>query len=274
MAIKSEETRHGIRIRKHYATSTKISEDGLFVEKEFIDHEDGNKLKTYNPKIKVDGRGLRYIENKKAGKVYIQDLVADCFCAPKPNDGNYYVLVHKDGNLQNDHYRNLEWRLATSAYPQTTAKTADKVKLTDGLEISKDGKVYQDGKELSVGNSISDPDLDMVVPVEPYVEYERRNERWKRTERKRIKVDDLMDIAGYVDWNKNRFKDPVILHKDNDWLNFDSGNLEWTDRNDPRYEKYKNGKASAKDTLGRELNGEEKWKYKVKQGLSGTSKVP
>lgn len=116
--MKSEEIRNGRRIRKHFATSTKISEDGLFVEKEFIDHDDGNKLKTYNPKIKVDEKGLRYIENKNLGRVYIQDLVADCFCAPKPNDGNYYVLVHKDGNLQNDHYKNLEWRLATSAIQQ------------------------------------------------------------------------------------------------------------------------------------------------------------
>ena len=140
--MKSEEIRNGVRIRKHFATSTKISEDGLFVEKEFIDHDDGNKLKTYNPKIKVDynpkikvdNNGLRYIVNGKIGTVYIQDLVADCFCAPKPDDGNYYVLVHKDGNLQNDHYKNLEWRLATTVYPTTTATTAGKVKLTDGLE--------------------------------------------------------------------------------------------------------------------------------------------
>ena len=270
--MKTEETKYGVRIRKHFKTSTKISEDGLFVEKEFIDHEDGNKLKTYNPKIKVDGRGLRYIENKKAGKVYIQDLVADCFCSPKPNDGNYYVLVHKDGNLQNDHYQNLEWRLAKSVYPTTTAKTVDKVKLTDGLEVSKDGKVYQDGKELAVGNSVSDPDIDMIVPIEPFVEYERKNS-WGRYEWERISVDKLMDIAGYINGNKKQFKDPVILHKDNDRLNFDSGNLEWTDRNDPRYGKYKNSKASAKNTLGRELNGDEKWKYKTNMFNTGTSKV-
>lgn len=42
--MKSEEIRNGVRIRKHFATSTKISEDGLLVEKEFIDKQDGNKL--------------------------------------------------------------------------------------------------------------------------------------------------------------------------------------------------------------------------------------
>ena len=42
--MKGEETRNGVRIRKHFATSTKISEDGLLVEKEFIDKQDGNRL--------------------------------------------------------------------------------------------------------------------------------------------------------------------------------------------------------------------------------------
>ena len=163
--MKSEETRNNIRIRKHFATSTKISEDGLFVEKEFIDKQDGNKLKTYNPKIKVDNNGLRYIVNGKIGTVYIQDLVADCFCAPKPDDGNYYVLVHKDGNLQNDHYKNLEWRLATSAYPTTTATTADKVKLKDVLIVKRNGTIYQNGKELTVGTAIGNGDMDMIEPA-------------------------------------------------------------------------------------------------------------
>ena len=83
-------------------------------------------------------------------------MVADCFCAPKPNDGNYYVLVHKDGNLQNDHYKNLEWRLATTVYPQTTAKTAGYVKLDYGLEVRRNGTISQNGKELTVGTAIGD----------------------------------------------------------------------------------------------------------------------
>lgn len=261
--MKTEETRYGVRIRKHFKTSTKISEDGLFVEKEFIDHEDGNKLKTYNPKIHVDGKGLRYIENKSLGRVYIQDLVTDCFCVPKPNDGNYYVLVHKDGNLQNDHYQNLEWRLATSTYP-TTTETADKVKLTDGLEVRRNGTIYQKGKKLTVGTSIGDRDIDMAVPIEPFVEYERKNS-WGRYEWERISIDKLMDIAGYVNENRKQFKDPVILHRDNDWLNFDSGNLEWTDWSDPRYRGYYNSTVDEKNRLGSERNGADKWSHMEKQ---------
>ena len=73
-----------------------------------------------------------------------------------------------------------------------------------------------------------------------------------------------MDIAGYVNENKDRFEHPVILHRDNDWLNFDSDNLEWTDINDPRYKEYYNRTVDEKNRLGREWNGE-KWDYMEKQ---------
>ena len=41
--MKNEKVRNGVRTCKHFATSIKISEDGLLVEKEFIDHENGNR---------------------------------------------------------------------------------------------------------------------------------------------------------------------------------------------------------------------------------------
>ena len=37
-----QEIRNGVRIRTHNATSTKISEDGLLVEKQWTDHDDGD----------------------------------------------------------------------------------------------------------------------------------------------------------------------------------------------------------------------------------------
>ena len=181
--MKNDETINGVRLRKHYKTSTKISEDGLVVEKEFIDKDDCGKLKTYNPKIYVDSEGFRYIVNKQLGNVRIQDLVAECFCPPKPNDGKDYVLVHKDGNLLNDHYRNLEWRERKLAYPYIQARTDKQVKLDNGLTVTKSGEVYK-GKEIcKVGDCVSDRDLAIVVPIEPYVEYDERIPKWKRTER-------------------------------------------------------------------------------------------
>ena len=42
--MKNEKVRNGVRTCKHFATSTKLFENGLLVEKEFTDHEDGNRL--------------------------------------------------------------------------------------------------------------------------------------------------------------------------------------------------------------------------------------
>lgn len=263
--MKNNEIRNGVRIRKHFKTSTKISEDGLIVEKEFMDKNDGGKLKKYNPKIYVDSEGLKYIVNKQLGNIRIQNLVADCFCPPKPNDGKDYVLVHKDGNLLNDHYRNLEWIERELAYPYKQATQDMEVKMTHEIKVRKDGKIYQKGKLLNVGYTISDRDMDMVTPIEPFVMYEVHHKQWKRYECKTIGVDVLMEKAGYVNGNKKKFNDPVILHKDNDWMNFDSDNLEWTDKSDPRYKVYHNCKVDAKNALGRKLNGNEKWSYMEKQ---------
>lgn len=42
--MKNEKVRNGVRTCKHFAKSVKISENGLLVEKEFIDHENGNRI--------------------------------------------------------------------------------------------------------------------------------------------------------------------------------------------------------------------------------------
>lgn len=42
--MKNEKVRNGVRTCKHFAKSIKISENGLLVEKEFIDHENGNRI--------------------------------------------------------------------------------------------------------------------------------------------------------------------------------------------------------------------------------------
>lgn len=51
--MKDEEVRNG--------TSSKITGDGHYVEKEFIDNEGWDKKKTYYPEINMDNKGLRYI---------------------------------------------------------------------------------------------------------------------------------------------------------------------------------------------------------------------
>lgn len=47
--MKNEKVRNGVITCKHFAKSIKISEDGLLVEKEFTDHENGNRLIRFGP---------------------------------------------------------------------------------------------------------------------------------------------------------------------------------------------------------------------------------
>lgn len=56
--MKNEKVRNGVRTCKHFAKSVKISENGLLVEKEFIGHENGNRLTrlgSYNHENKNSG---------------------------------------------------------------------------------------------------------------------------------------------------------------------------------------------------------------------------
>ena len=65
-------------------------------------------------------------------------------------------------------------------------------KLNNGLTVTKSGEIYKGWEVCKVGNCISDGDLDMCVPIEPFVEYEVHHRQWKRYEWKRINVDKLM----------------------------------------------------------------------------------
>lgn len=54
--MKDEEVRNG--------TSSKITEDGHCVKKEFTDNESLDKKRTYNPKINMNYYRLRYINTR------------------------------------------------------------------------------------------------------------------------------------------------------------------------------------------------------------------
>ena len=55
---------------------------------------------------------------------------------------------------------------------------------------------------------------------------------------KRVFIDDLMDVAGYVQGDDAILNNPVILHRDYDRMNFSSNNLEWVESTDIEYQKY------------------------------------
>lgn len=241
---------NGVRARKHQASGTKITEDGKYVEKEYMEN---GVLKQFNPKVEIGNNGLRRILNKKLGYLYIRDIVMDCFGSPKPTDGQDWVIAHLDGNMQNDHYKNLAWKLRKDAYPHIPANTDVKTMLNHSIVVHKDGRIYQKGKKCHVTDDLYDSDMDLFVPMLPYIRYEYKN-HWKKTETAKLDIEEAMAAAGYVEGNKLQFKNPVILHKDGNYQNCSADNLEWTDATDPRYIEYYNKMADTMNALGREHN--------------------
>ena len=241
---------NGVRARMHNASNTKITEDGKYVEKEWFTE---GELKTYSPQILKDKSGYQYIVNKKIGSVYIHKMVMECFGSPMPIDGQDYVIVHLDGDKTNNHYTNLAWKTRKDAYPYIPAKTDKQVKLAHRIVVHKDGRIYQKGKKCHVTDDLYDSDMDLFVPMPPYIRYEYKN-HWKKTETDKLDVEDAMAVAGYVDGNKLQFKNPVILHKDGDYMNCSSNNLEWCNASDQRYIEYYNKMADTMNALGRERN--------------------
>ena len=241
-----------VRIRTHYATSTKVGEDGKYLSREYMHQLDGEMTKqVYSPTIHYDAEGYRCIKTAKNGLVRVCDMVATCFCKPKP--GNNYVLVHKDGNKLNDHYKNLIWKVPARTYPQKVSDSV--VRVCENLEVHNNGSIYFKGKKLSVCKEIGDADTDTIRPIWPHVEFDVYNKRYKRYYTQHEKVDTLMGVAGFVSGDRSKFKYPSILHKDNDYLNFNADNLEWVDETDKRYIKYYNTAAQTMNDLGKEING-------------------
>lgn len=185
--------------------------------------------------VHTDKDGRCVVRTQDHGEISVDMMVAACFCPPCPSPT--YELVHKDGNLSNCHYKNLEWQKNQSVI-QTTPHTTDKsIKLSNGLTVHKDGSIYDGRVKLNHQISIYDRDTDLFWAIKPQVRFSRSNQ-WKRMVEKRVSVDSLMAAAGYVGGDKNQFQNPQILHKDNNWLNFDSSNLEWCDVLEQRYIDY------------------------------------
>lgn len=217
-----------------------VSEDGRTVIR-YYESDLGSSIMPKRPPkrltVRVDTNGRSYVSTRDYGRLMVEILVATCFCPPCPTPKNNYELVHRDGNLQNCHYKNLEWRKKQPMPQVTIHTTAKSVKLANGLTVHQDGSIY-DGKEKLIREiSLYDSDTDLFWSIQPRITYYREN-KWKRDDRKRATIDSLMAEAGYVAGERSQYKDPVILHKDMDWLNVDSSNLEWCDASDQRYKDY------------------------------------
>lgn len=248
----TEKTIKGKSCRYYKAGSVWVSEDGTIIcylekSKQLFkpDHY------VYPRKKKLpDGR--LYVENRFQQIVPIDRAVFTCWCPPIPKDGKKYMLNHKDGNVINSHRYNLE-AIPYHYEPATSDKTKLFIMGQQIIEVHKDGTFWQDGSQLSVNDYGYDPDTDR--------HYYRGNRVYIHFIKGYINgypmtPEQLMEEAGYVNGDDAEMKNPVVLHRDLDPLNWASGNLEFVEADDPRYQEYSEKLEEYRDQRVQEINKE------------------
>lgn len=222
-------------LRKHFATNVYVSNDGEYAERDYID-KDTNTTKVHVYTIYRHECGRAYIKTVKDGELYLDKLVLTCYRGQAPKDGKIYFPYHKDGDMKNSGISNLEWREETpdtvAAYKKLEKETWYKNRK---IKATKKGIIKQGTHDLPFIHYLYDSDLDWTYhKPEPWVMYEEQN-RWGKTERHRISADKVFEDLGLVNGNKSKYASPVILHLNNDYLDYRSENLEWCDASDQRY---------------------------------------
>lgn len=194
--------------------------------------------KTETLKILYDSKG-KFVFHPWGRKVSVAKAVLKCFCPPAPADGKIHIINYKDGCKENCDKSNLEW---VEYHYRHNSEKSFKWDVGKGsvLTIFRDGTV-KDGKQLlSYDISLYDSDMDLVDIIRPYVS----------TQAGKKSLDELMEIAGFINGDDAGLTNPKILHRDNDWFNFDSDNLEWVEESDPRCQAYmEQYKANRKEQL-------------------------
>ena len=226
----------GRRMRYCMKYNIWVNREGTYAYREYKDP-------AWNHALQIHTRpdGSKYLDTKSHGEILLDEAVAICFRI-MPRDGRKYVPVHKDNDPGNCHVFNLAWKQV----PKYSLTDKER-KLENGLVVRSDGTILDKRKKLSVVTVIGDSDTDRLVSVDPYVCYSRRN-CYGSIDERRERVDALMAEAELVAGDNSLMSRPRVLHKDQDYLNYNSSNLEWAEEDSPEYQAYMRRK---KEALGR-----------------------
>lgn len=197
--------------------------------------------------IKSDFRG-KYVIHEWYGRVGIAEAVMVCFGPRYPTDGKQYVISFKDGNKENCNKSNLQWL----PYHYQHA-TSDEVKIDlEGISytVRKDGTILKGKKTETILDSLYDSDVELDACINPYIAVPKKNS----IHHEHIWIDEIMRRAGFIQGDDAGLLNPAILHRDNDWKNFASDNLEWTEATDQRYLDYQAKKQADMKLRSQEIN--------------------
>ena len=203
-----------------------VNRDGTRVYREYKDSTMNRFLI-----INIRSDGSKFIKSKNKGELELDQVIADSF-KPKPKDWRSYERIYIDAYKGNCNVSNLFWK----RIPKYSA-TELKRKHYLSLFVTSDGEVFDGKGLLHLVTVIGDADTNRMVAIEPYVRYTRTN-RWGKREEKPVDVDDLMAETEFVNGDELTMKNPGVLHKDMNYLNYKANNLEWVEKDDPRYIAY------------------------------------
>lgn len=134
------------------------------------------------------------------------------------------MLRHKDGDVLNSNLSNLEW------VPVIPTPAAGQF-VSGYYIIDENGNIFDDGVKMSVTDIQYDSDMDLIVTVRPY---------FNDNDNRRVAVDDVVaGAAGFIAEDRSALKNPAILHKDHDRLNYKRDNLQWVEQDSQEYQDYK-----------------------------------
>ena len=219
--------------RNYYPSGMTVSKDG----KEVRNLKDGRLLT-----IKQSKDGRKYVQSKVYGKVWVDEMVATCFCHRDKSSRNDYI-IHKDGDIGNSDAGNLQWVDENQYTAQTgnppTMEQKENARwrwASDGFWVTASGEVKDKDGAKTVEDTVFDPDLDCEQVITPCVRYSKLN-RFGSYERKSKSLEEL--VAGAFCDKPKDLKRPAILHKDNNYKNCNADNLQWVEADSPEYQQFK-----------------------------------
>lgn len=233
---------NGTLCRYYFAGKVYVSKDGT------VAGVPNNRWGGYRQLNIIDDGDRKLIKINKNKSIRLDLAVMRCFGPPMPVDGKRYMINHKDGDGLNCDVANLEWGI--HHYEHTAEDSIVLNCCGNRITAFKDGHIEMDGKTMMVHDSLYDPDIELEVCIDPHIAVSRPRSIYHE----RVDIDKIMNVAGYIQGDDMIYDHPVILHKDYDWKNFASDNLEWVDSLNEEYNKYLIQKKEDKHQRNVELN--------------------